>query len=787
MTIKKTKTSLYILSAILLIYLLFILMDTLFPFPLPQANQYAVVITTENGTPLRVFPSPQNIWRYPVIQTEVSPLYIEALLHYEDRWLWHHPGFNPFSLFRAFIQNSINGRTISGASTITMQVARLFSPHRRTIPGKLYQIFRALQLEHHLTKQQILNLYLNYAPFGGVIEGVQSASFTYLGKSAKQLTHAEAALLAVLPQSPTRYRPDRNPKIANQARNKVLDRMVSFGIWKKQTAESAKLEQVARYSNPIPMTAPLLARRLKQENPHKQLIQTTIDLSMQQYLEELVLNTAKQLQSKTSIAVLVVENKTLAVKAYIGSADFTDLNRFGHVDMVTAKRSPGSTLKPFLYGMAIEKGIIHSASLLMDIPKSYSGYRPRNFSGNFSGPVSASNALKRSLNIPAVELMKQVGPKYFSARLSRGGLYLSYPTHQKPSLAVILGGTATSLENLMVGFNGFARQGVSGKLRYQTTDPVIEKSMMSTGAAWIIYKLLASQHRPNTANSQQIFNNPNKTLAWKTGTSYGFRDAWSLGVTTDYTIGVWIGRPDGTPSPGDYGAATAAPLLFSIADSIIQQNNILEKPPTVEQTSICWPLGQSVATTSKQHCHQIKQAWVLNKNIPPTLYEEDEAKWMSHLISIPINTNNGLRITFDCNIKHSKIKTIARWPNSATPWLSDEIKQKTHIPKLDPQCQSSEVISSFSKPVILGLENGQIIRPSGNTNQLPTIALQAQGGESQRYWLLDGTIIGETTGEKILNYTFKDAGQYTLTVFDGLGLYDSVQFEVLAGSNIDNF
>jgi penicillin-binding protein 1C len=375
---------------VLLLFAGFRLCDFLFPLP-PANTTYTTVVTAADGSPLRSFADEQGIWRYPITPDEVSPLYRQALLGYEDRWFYRHPGINPFAIARAAWQNLRAGRVVSGGSTLTMQVARLLDPHQRSLPGKIKQAFRALQLEWHWGKDRILAAYMNNAPFGGTIEGVQAAAYTYLGKPAGELSHAEAALLAVLPQAPSRLRPDRYPQKATLARNKVLERMAELGTWPRETVRDAQREVVAAERFGTPLDCPLLARRLKGRFAGgREVIHTLIDGQLQLQLAALARQYAHRLSPESSVAILVVDNRTLGVTAYVGSADFMDSRRCGHVDMIRALRSPGSALKPFLYGLAIDSGLIHSQSLLTDAPRTGFLYRPGNFDTGFSGPVSAT-------------------------------------------------------------------------------------------------------------------------------------------------------------------------------------------------------------------------------------------------------------------------------------------------------------------------------------------------------------------------------------------------------------
>ncbi|MEG3049259.1 MAG: penicillin-binding protein 1C, partial [Thermomonas sp.] len=497
-----------------------LLLDLLFPLPLPSGRDTSVVVAARDGSPLRAFADTQGIWRYPTVPEQVSPLYVQALLGYEDRWFWKHPGVNPVALLRAGAQALGNRRIVSGGSTLTMQVARIIDPglrgsRTRSPLGKLRQLLRALQLEAHLSKREILTLYLERAPFGGTIEGVEAASWAYLGKPAARLSHAEAALLAVLPQSPSRLRPDRSPDAASKARDKLLARMASSGTWTPAQVEDARVESVVSRRLRPPMSAALLAQRLRTTYPKSTRITSTVDASLQRTLEERVATYFSDLPPRTSAALLVVDNASLEARAYVGSVAFGDKPRLGHVDMVQAWRSPGSTLKPFLYGMALDAGMIHSESLLVDAPQSFGGYRPSNFDAAFNGPVGAATALRLSLNVPAVDLLERVGPARFAARLEHAGIALKFPRGATPNLSMILGGTGARLEDLVGAFAALHRDGIAGRVRYASNDPRIERRLLSPGAAWIVREVLAANPRPG--ESDGTFDTGRRPrVAWKT-------------------------------------------------------------------------------------------------------------------------------------------------------------------------------------------------------------------------------------------------------------------------------
>ena len=419
-------------SAALLIIAVFL--DRLNPLPLPDDSGGSTVVLARDGTPLRAFADREGIWRYPVTPDEVSPL---ISTHCSGMRIAVPLASRHQSAGRAARgrQMLVNGRVVSGGSTLTMQVARILEPQSRSASGKLRQSLRALQLEAHLSKREILTLYLDRAPFGGTLQGVEAASWAYLGKPARRLSHAEAALLAVLPQAPSRLRPDRAADAARAARDKVLDRMATLGVWSKAQVEDARIEAVVARTLQPPLSAALLADRLRQAHPRARRIATTIDIALQRALEARVRDYLVRLPERTSAALLVVDNEDLSALAYVGSATFGDEARLGHVDMVRAWRSPGSTLKPFLYGLALDDGLIHSESLLIDAPQSFGSYRPGNFDMAYNGPVSAAEALRLSLNVPAVDLLDRVGSTRFAARLANTGLALRLPRGVLPNLS----------------------------------------------------------------------------------------------------------------------------------------------------------------------------------------------------------------------------------------------------------------------------------------------------------------------------------------------------------------
>ena len=756
-------------------------LDLVFPPPLPKIRDTSTLVVARDGTPLRAFADRDGVWRYPAMPETVSPLYLQALLNYEDRWFWRHPGVNPWALVRAAGQFVRHGRVVSGGSTLTMQVARMLDRHSRTPWGKAKQMLRAVQLEAHLSKREILTLYLERAPFGGTIEGVDAASWAYLGKPASRLSHAEAALLAVLPQSPSRLRPDRRPDAAQAARDKVLQRMADLGVWSIAEVEDARIEPVVARTLQPPLRAALLAERLRRQQPHAARIVSTLDAGLQRTLEERVQGYFSALPPRTSAALLVVDNATMEARAYVGSVAFGDRQRLGHVDMVQAWRSPGSTLKPFLYGLALDDGLIHSESLLVDAPQSFHGYRPGNFDAAFNGPVSAADALRLSLNVPAVDLLDRVGPDRFSARLANNGLVLRYPRGAKPNLSLILGGTGARLEDLVGAHAALNREGLSGRVRYTVQDPRSDRRLLSPGAAWIIREILEAHPRPGYG-SGVLDTGGRPRVAWKTGTSYGFRDAWALGGTRRYTVGVWVGRPDGTPLPGQYGAVTALPLMFEVIDSLPRARGDAEprpRPVDVAATDICWPLGLSPEPDAPSLCQRKRDAWTLGGNVPPTFAERDARLWSVGRERFDIDVRTGLRLSAECSRPHDIRSTeIARWPALASPWLPAQTRAASRLPALSPDCRSDGRDASEELRIEGLNDRATLARAPGSPHGV-RLQLRALGTESRIQWLLDGRWIAETDGAQAFQREFDEPGEHQLTALAGSGAWTRVRFEVL--------
>lgn len=610
---QKTKyISAIVASTIALMLFCASILNALSPLPEIYPDGPSVVVVASDGSVLRSFGNSQGVHRYRTNHDNVDPFYLQALLYYEDQYFFYHPGFNIISLFRAAYQWAYHGRIISGGSTLTMQVARLIAPHSRTIIGKLHQVWRALQLEWYFSKEEILTMYLNLAPFGGNIEGVEAASRHYFNKTATSLNKNEAALLVVLPQKPSIYRPDRYPVRAKEVRNKILMRLVEGGLLAEEEATLLSQEAVNLNKPDRKILAPLLSRYLKRKFPLKHVIKTTINFAIQSRLATLLSRTIRTLPNSASAAVLLVDNSQGNVLAYQASADFLDASRFGHVDMIRAIRSPGSTLKPFIYGLAFEQGLIHTESLLSDIQTSFHGYKPQNLNGRFSGAVSASTALKKSLNVPVIQVLNRLTPDLFEQKLLSAGIRLR---HEEANLTVGLGGTGTNLWELAQMYRSLATAGSIHELSLtEDSATAPDRTLLTPQSSWMVFNILSSLSAPD-----RVVPSTRRKVAWKTGTSYGYRDFWSVGVSPDYTVAVWVGRPDATPLVGFLGATLAAPLMFDVFDLLPRDKRTVDIPKGVEEKLICWPGGKEFGATESGACEIKKSAFTFHGITPPTM------------------------------------------------------------------------------------------------------------------------------------------------------------------------
>jgi len=539
----------------------------------PLVIEQSVEVLDRNGDLLRAYTVADGRWRMAVGLDAVDPTYVAMLIRYEDKRFYDHGGIDLIAMTRAFGQAVWNGAVVSGGSTLTMQVARLLEDSGTgSWQGKLRQIRLALALEQRLSKDEILTLYLNRAPFGGNIEGVRAASLAWFGRPPGRLTPAEAALLVALPQSPEARRPDRDPANAQTARNRVLARMQEQGLLDTSSVLAAMTEPVSPRRHAFPLLAPHLADRARAADPLAAQHMLTVDGSLQARVAELAQQAVADHGDRLQVAIVIADHQTGEILASVGSSAYEADARQGFVDMTIALRSPGSTLKPLIYGLAFDRGLAHPETLIADRPADFAGYRPKNFDGLFRGEIRVRQALQLSLNLPVVSLLEAMGPQHLIAGLRRAGADPVLPGG-RPGLAIALGGLGLTLEDLVGVYAMLGNAGTAVDLRWSgdSTAGFLPHQVMGDVAAWQVADILLETPRPIGVTGTGI--------AFKTGTSYGHRDAWAMGFDGRHVIGVWMGRADGTPVPGAFGGELAAPVLFAAFERLKTRIDPIPAPP----------------------------------------------------------------------------------------------------------------------------------------------------------------------------------------------------------------
>lgn len=553
-------------------------LDKAFPPPLDGEAHLSVETVDREGRLLRVFANDEDRWRLKADLDRIDPEFVDMLIAYEDKRFRSHHGVDPLAMARAAGQLLAHGRIVSGGSTLTMQLARLIEPRaERSLGAKLCQMVRALQIERRLSKREILRRYLTLAPYGGNLEGARAAALSWFGKEPDHLSLPEAALLVALPQSPENRRPDRRPDEARAARDRVMARMVTAGLVEAGEVERVSHFDVPRARRTLPQFAPHLAEVARDRDPGALVHKTTLDRDVQAALEALAHDAARQTGPRVSVAIVAADATSGEILASVGSSGFLDQRRSGWIDMTQALRSPGSTLKPFVYGLAIEDGLVLPETMISDRPADFSGYRPVNFDQGYQGDISVRRALQMSLNVPAVRLADAVSPARLVARLRRAGVTPVLPAGERPGLGIVLGGVGLTLTDLVQLYANLVTQGsvplALGDGIRTLPGPLAGPKPLSAVATWHVADMLSGISEPLGSRPRAI--------AYKTGTSYGYRDAWSVGFDGRHVIGVWVGRADNGAVPGISGGATAAPILFEAFDRAGFESAPLPPAPAV--------------------------------------------------------------------------------------------------------------------------------------------------------------------------------------------------------------
>jgi penicillin-binding protein 1C len=742
-------------------------------FPLPSSKLHpkaSTVVLDRNGKMLRAFLAPDDMWRIRVSVDDI-PSHLEmAVLGYEDQYFYWHFGINPISVIRAAIVDILAGRFIQGASTITMQVARLMEPKERTICNKLIEAFRALQIEWHYSKEEILTLYFNMAPYGGNIVGVGAASHAYFNKSPKQLSLGEAALLAAIPNSPNLLRPDRHSKLAQKARDKVLSILVKQKKITASEKEEALSELIPKRRYALPFMIPHLSTTLKQMYPEKERLETTTNSDIQKLAEKTLRTHLEpwRMREITNGAVVVIENKTQEVLALVGSYDFFDKDHQGQVNGTMALRSPGSALKPFVYALGMEYGKIAPQSLVYDVPIDYSGYQPVNYNKVYHGPVSVEEALIRSLNVPAVNLDAQLGEDSLYYFLKDAGITTLPKPRDYYGLSLVLGGCEVTLLELTNLYAGLANGGQFHPYRFLKSQTKFKgSSLLSPGTCFILTEILSQLRRPDLPSTWRRFINIPK-VAWKTGTSYRHRDAWSVGYTPRYTIGVWVGNFDGKGAPALVGAEAAAPILFSLFSAIEKPTEYswFVQPKDAKRRRVCSISGMRAT----KHCSATKEELYLPGTSPNKPCSIHKVIW--------VDKETGKRLYPYCRIgREYEERIVERWPAGIATWLEKNGYPVDTIPEDHPKCTK---IAPGEAPIIQSpTSNAEYkIRPGVNLKYQKILLDASVSNQIQTiYWFLDGHLIfsGKPT-EKV--FIIPTPGAHILICMDGEGRSSETRFIV---------
>lgn len=756
----KILTAFAALSILFITYAIIILPSTVFK------PDFSTVILDTNGEILRVYLNNQQQWQLPYQPAKIPDKLEKAVLFYEDENFYYHPGINPLALLRATGQIIVNGRIISGGSTLTMQTARLAAPKKRTFFNKFTEMVQALYLELRFSKAEIFRLYLENAPYGGNIVGIPAASRRYFAKEAEYLTWAEAALLAVIPNSPSMINPVKNSPKLLLKRNKLLYRLYQSGAFDRTTLLLSMRENIPTGSIPFPLNVPQLSNRLKKDQPGT-VIKTTIDLSLQNEANQICQRYAGSLRELgiANLAVIVAETQSGKVRAYVGSQDFRDSSALGEIDGVQALRSSGSVLKPFLYAQAFGGGVIQPQSLLEDIPVNYGSFSPVNADRRYNGLIQAEDALTRSLNVPAVRLLSEIGLTDFYTLLLSGGITSFTKTPEHYGLTLILGGAEVQLAELAALYRTLGRMGKYSPLQYlDSTGVTTNRQIFSPGASWLTLNILKDVKRPGSEVYWPYFDS-SYPLAWKTGTSFGNRDAWAVGVSPEWTIGVWTGNFQGGNNPNLSGTNSSGPLLFQIFHSLPKQKgqNWFTKPANdLHSVTVCKASGFSATENClEQTTVEIpKRAEILK----PCPYHK----------KIFVGTSGRYEVCSLCwSGEEVKAQIRLIYPPAAVSYLKiSDAEGKVYPPhKADCPAHANSAVLDFLYPV----ENAYLAIGrdfDGKFQKVKLIAVHQQAG-SVLFWYSDGELLGKTRGNHQIMADFS-AGKHKLTIVDQDGRKKSI-------------
>ena len=710
-------------------FALFILYDFIFPY---KADiNYSQIVLSSEGKIIHAFLNDDDKWRIKTELHEVSPEMRKAIMFKEDKYFRYHPGVNPVSIIRSLIKNTVRRDITSGASTITMQLTRMLSPAERTYINKFKEIIRALQLELHYSKDDIFLMYLNLIPYGGNIEGIKTASLLFFDQKPEALSLARIIELSIIPNDPNRLNPLQKPEILYEKRIYWLNYFARKNVFSEKMIEDAMLEESSYQRSILPSIAPHLSRLLKMRYPDKSYIQSTIDYDKQMKAEQIVNNYIQPLKRMgiSNAALIVINNTSKEVEVYVASADFHDNASQGQVDGIRAIRSPGSALKPLLYAIAFDKGIVTPKTVINDIAVNYSGYMPENYDGNYHGSISIEKALSLSLNIPAVKILDQMGVDVFVNKLSQSGFSTIHAKRHELGYSVTLGGCGLSLLELTRAYSAFASGGViSDPIFCKRENSSIIDTLCSKAAVFMITEILSSPKRADMpANFENSLYLPR--IAWKTGTSYGRRDAWAIGYNSEYTIGVWMGNFPGIGVPELNGTEYAVPLLFSIFNTlkIGSSEHWFPVPAEVDFRLVCSETGQPPS----DFCTD----FIMDAFIPAV----SKNTACQHLIEVAIDKDEKISYCKSCLPERGyKKKYYKNHPSELIAFFQDEFIPYQKIPPHNPKCKR---IYAENAPKIISLTNGMEYLLFKDGSQKLMLRCAAENGVEHVYWYINNKLL----------------------------------------------
>lgn len=755
-------------------------------FDVPRAT----LLKASNGRLLSASIASDWQWRFPEADS-VPYKFRMALMLYEDQYFYIHPGFNPVSIVRAAAQNISRGSIVSGASTITMQVVRLSRGRDRTILEKIIEIILAFRVELAYSKSEILRKYASNAPFGGNIVGLEAASYRYFGRPARLLTWAESCNLAVLPNSPSLVYPGKNQSKLKKKRDRLLKKLFEKGIIDEATYELSKNELLPGKPKPLPQHARHLLARLMKSGYKGESVRTTLDYDLQIQCERIINFRVSHLERSKirNAAALVAEVETGAIVAYVGNASLEPVNLYGRrVDVVDAPRSPGSLLKPFLYAAALDEGEILPKSLAIDIPTYIGGFSPKNFIDNYDGAVPADEALARSLNVPAARLLRSYGVDKFHYILNKIG----FSTVDKPpshyGLALILGGVEVRLLEVCSAYSKMARIlkhyiSLDGEKRYDRRDMFdltyfpenvvsrepegnSDKQVFGAASIWLTFEAMKRVERPDEESSWELYSS-SRRVAWKTGTSYGFRDAWAAGVTPRYCAGVWTGNADGEGRPGLTGVGVAAPILFEIFSLLPQSPRFAPPYEDLEYAEVCAKSG----FLAHEHCAEIDSAYIPRAGLqsPPCPYCK----------TFNLDSSGKYLVDGSC-YQVSKMTHEKRFvlPPAMEYYYKMKDPSYREVPEPHPDCLDSDVFPQLE--LFYPVEGGKIYIPRTRSGERGKIVFRAAHRDPDQtlYWHVDDIYLGSTSGIHNVALSPKP-GWRKLVVVDGDGRSIERWFKIL--------